>query len=56
MFELLSWVCRPNPEDRINSKPEDQKIDQRMEKATNHKTQKLMFGSDARMNNLPLVN
>ena len=36
-----SWVQKPNPEDRINRKPEDQKTDQRTKNAKNHKTQKM---------------
>ena len=35
-----SWVCRPNPEDWINRKLEDQKCYQRTENAKNYKTKK----------------
>ena len=33
-----SWSSRPNPEDRINRKPGDQKNDQTTEKAKKHET------------------
>ena len=26
VIRIPSWACRPNPEDRINRKPEDQKM------------------------------
>ena len=34
---------RPNPEDRINRKPDDQKNDQTIEKAKNHKTKSTVW-------------
>ena len=42
-FERLkmSWSHRPNPEDRINRKPEDQKIDHRTENTKYQKTEKI---------------
>ena len=26
MFQIVSWVCKPNPEDQTNRKPEDPKM------------------------------
>ena len=42
-LELLlktNWYGRPNPEDPINRKPEDQKNDQRTKNTKNQKTKK----------------
>ena len=30
-LQFMSWPCRPNPEDQINRKPDDQKNDQMTE-------------------------
>ena len=38
-----SWFLRPNPEDRINRKPEDQKYDQTTEKPKNRKIELYCF-------------
>ena len=38
---LTSWDSRPNPEDRINRKPGDQKNNQRTENAKKRKAEKM---------------
>ena len=39
----LSWYSRPNAEDQIKRKPDDQKNDKTTEKACNHKTKWYCF-------------
>ena len=60
VFIRQSWCIRPNPEDLINWKPDDQKSDQTTEYIENHRTKfyhttKLRRSSKYLVHNLPLT-